>query len=485
MRYLFLLGWLGVVSPALAQHLRLYSPAQADTILGELRAAIVDYHPAIALGDHLARVEAAREDIREVLALRSLGDSLTMAAVIAMAAPFRDVLGDGHFQFRPTQTKAFRAARDSSQYALPLARDNRGVLYVADTVLLRDATVLPKGVPVTHLDGREVQALIAEVSAVGGVDDHARQYAREFHAAHNLPEFYQRVYGYRDSLTLTYIEGGDTLSHFLYPEAKPSEEDPPGLVRRIATRRKRKRQRLAKLIYLDTTDAPGVYHLTVRSFSTGVIGSGGGYQRLRKLFKQLDEAEADGLIIDLRNNLGGAASLVDHLYGFLAEGRYTMLDSMTATNKRALGRRRLGRFGRRVFGVRRTEAGHYRKRWAGKPTKPKRRHHFDGDVVVLTNESTFSGGTALAHYVKHYGRGRVVGQVPGGSAERMYAGSSMRIKVGPDKEFQITMPLWYMDMVGDEKGNVQPDLIVERTPDIILDEDDDTLQAALDLLQSE
>ena len=162
-----------------------------------------------------------------------------------------------------------------------------------------------------------------------------------------------------------------------------------------------------------------------------------------------------------------------------------MLDSMTATTKRAVGKNVIGRTGNRVFGGTRGRNGDYRRRWAGKPVKPKRRHRFDGDVVVLTNELTFSGGSTLAHYVKHYGRGELVGQVPGGSAERMYAGDLFEIKIGPEDEFRVNMPLWYMDMVGDAKGNVQPDVVVERTRERVLSEEDDTLAAALELLQAE
>ena len=42
-----------------------------------------------------------------------------------------------------------------------------------------------------------------------------------------------------------------------------------------------------------------------------------------------------------------------------------------------------------------------------------------------------------------------------------------------------------MDMVGDAKDNVQPDIVLERTRDIILNDEDDTLHAALELLRTE
>ena len=127
-----------------------------------------------------------------------------------------------------------------------------------------------------------------------------------------------------------------------------------------------------------------------------MLGSSGAYKRIRRLFRELAKVEAIGLIVDVRNNLGGSAGLVDHLYGYLAADRYTMLDSMTAPSKRALGRDPAARVATRIFGRARGRAGHYRRTRAGKPIKPERRGHFDGDVVVLTNELTFSGGTVLA-----------------------------------------------------------------------------------------
>ena len=390
---LLVLG-LAVSSPAQSPHH--YSIGQADTVMQELHEAIVTYHPAAFRGDTRERLDTALAGVRERLAQRVPTDSLTMAAVIATGVPFRDVLGDGHFQLRPVQTKAFRKARDSSQYTLPLTRDSRNMLYLRDSVTLRDSTVLPKGALVTHVDGHEVQALIAEVSAIGGVDDHALPYAREFYAAHYLPEFYQRVYGYRDSLRLGYVAEAQAGEVWLYPDTVEVKEKRLGYLMRVATRGKRRRARLAESIYLDTTAVPGVYHLRVRSFSNGVLGGANPYRRLRRLFRELGEANASGLIVDVRGNTGGTADLVDHLYGFLATERYTMLDSMTASTTRAVGKNPVARMGNRVFAGTRGRDSKYRRMWAGKPVKPKRRHHFGGDVVVLTNELTFSGGSTLA-----------------------------------------------------------------------------------------
>ncbi len=468
---------LGAFAKTSGQSTVKYSRGQADTVLTQFVEALHAYHPFANRGNGGARIDSAAEVSRAMIRDERTQDSLYLGDVIAAAGPIRATIGDGHLQFRPVMSKAFREQQRLHQYDLSLQRDDTGDLFLADSLVLRDSTVLPKGAQLLTLETRPIDVVVAEISAFTGVDDHDLRAAREWYPSRYIATFYQRTYGWHDSLAVQVLVDADTVPAVLYPETVTLVPEKAPKVRR--------RAQMTRSISLDTTAATGVYRLDVNSFSGDVLGKANPYRRLRKLIKEVDRAQASALIVDVRNNTGGSADLVDHLYGFIAREPYHMVDSMLGYTPRVWGKNIFERLGNYVFGNVRSTGDKYVKRGLRKQRKPKRRRHFDGDVIVLVNEITFSGGTAFAHYVQHFGRGRVVGQTSGGSAERMFAGDLFEVRIGPRKEFRINMPLWYMDMVGDTRGNVVPDVIVPRTRENQLDDSDPVLEAALELLQAE
>ena len=447
--------------------------------VAEFHAALSAYHPFAGRPVGRTALDSVLTEVIKALRRRPTSDSLTLSQLIGACLPFRELIGDGHLQLRPVLDKVNQKVAATYQYDLSLRRDTAGRLYLSDTTYANDSTVLPKGAELTHLQGRAVGEFISEVTAFIGIDDHGLPDGREYLSSVALPEYYQRVYGYRDSLQLRVTMDGDTSDVWVAPRGE--EQDAPGERMR---RRRRRGQRLS-LIALDTTRLPGVGLLEIRSFSKKVLGKGDPYRKVRRIMRELDRGGTKALIVDVRSNTGGSADLVDHVFSFLATDEFVMLDSMYAYTGRATGKNAFAKTGEYIFGGVRRRNGRYEKLGSLKLNKPRRRRHFDGEVIVLTDEITFSGGTALAHYVQHYRRGRVVGQTPGGSAERMYAGSLFEIKIGPNDELRVNMPLWYMDMVGDARGNVTPDLVVPRTRENQLSDTDPVVEAALRLLEAE
>ncbi len=477
MRSLLLVLCLAAFAKTFGQSTAKYSRAQADSVVVQFSEALQRYHPFPHRGRGRYQLDSATAVARALLAERPAADSLFVGEVIAAAGPIRAVIGDGHLQLRPVQGKAYQVAQAQHRYELLLRRSGDGALFLGEALTAADSTVLPKGARLLTLESRPIEGLVAEISAFTGVDDHDLRSAREFYPAHYLMTFYQRAYGWHDSLRFTALVDADTAAFTLLPVPVDLARSKPGKVGR--------RRQMADNIRLDTTRLDGVYRLEVASFSKSQLGKGNAHRRVRTVMKQLHRERATGLVLDLRGNTGGSAALVDHLYGFLAQERYHMLDSMIGYTPRVYGKNVFERVGNYLFGNVRRRGEVWRKPGVTKLRKPKRRAHFDGDLVVLTNEITFSGGSAMAHYVQYYDRGKVVGQTPGGSAERMFAGDLFEIRIGPRKEFRVNMPLWYMDMVGDARGNVRPDVLVPRTRVNQLDGSDAALEAALRLLQAE
>ena len=472
-----------VLATAGRAQVRNYSAAQADTILAEVHRALLEYHPFAHRGNGRARLDSAYAALRASLPAALSGDSVDQQRLIVHAAGFNRLIGDGHLQLRPVLDSVYLRLRDRHAYGLHTRHVRSGAYVLLDSLYLSDSTLVPRGAEWIGLDGRDAGEVVAELGAFFGVDDHGNAAARELYPAYSPMTYYQRVYGLLDSVAARFEVDGALISGFLVPHPREVGGEASG--RR--ERRRRRRARLARGISLDTTAAAGIYALSIRSFSKSGLGSANAYRRVRRLFARLDSLDARGLVIDVRNNTGGSADLVDHVFGFIADERYALTERTTGHSRRAKGRNIFERSGNVLIGGVRPdgEGGYYVKR-AGKTKRPKaRRRRFTGPVVVLVNEITFSGGTVLAHYVQHYRRGLVVGQVPGGSAERMYARDLFEVYVGPDDELRINMPLWYMDMIGEARGNVRPDVVVPRTRADILAERDAALEVAIELLQSE
>jgi len=246
---------------------------------------------------------------------------------------------------------------------------------------------------------------------------------------------------------------------------------------------KKKRTNIAKmkqLIRLDTTSREDIYKLSIRTFSSGAYGKANQYKYINKLIKRLDSLKAKGLIIDLRNNTGGSLNFVNHIYSKIATDDFYSGDQGIGYSTRAHGKNFFSKLGSTVFGTVRKKEGYYiKKSMFNKNRAEKEKKRFTGAVVVLVNETTFSGGTCFANYVQTFGRGKIVGQTAGGSAERMYAGTMFKQPIGPKGSLVINMPLWYMDMPGDNIGNVTPDVLVPRNREDIVSQRDAALEAAL------
>ena len=100
----------------------------------------------------------------------------------------------------------------------------------------------------------------------------------------------------------------------------------------------------------------------------------------------------DALIVDLRQNRGGAPSSVMHLAGYLFPERtlvariYSRLDESTT------------------------------EMWTADVPGAK---YLDKQVYILTDRQTFSAGEAAAYHLQAFGRAKIVGDTTGGGAHRV------------------------------------------------------------------
>ena len=449
-----------------------FAPADVDTILLQLHALLRVFHPFAHEVRGRESIDATVAELREGNRARGASDSLSLSELFALVADLRAVVGDGHFQVEFGDETEAVLAEAAHFYDLATARSDSGAVVVVADVRLADTVALPAGAELLTLEGATMTELLGELAYVG-FDDHGVSDPAAYVAALNLPYFFQQRFGYRDSLHLTYRLGGQNRTavlpathHML--SAEESERAP---------------SYLDDYIHLDTTALPDVLRLHLLSFSREEYGRGNAKRQLRRIMRYVDKRDPRALIVDVRDNTGGALRLVDEVYSYFARGTYRILDDARAYHPIVTGAtpstRHFNRVLRRVV---REEPSYVMPPYA-KPRRAKRRRHFDGEVIVLTDELTFSGASILAHLVQHYERGRVVGQAPGGSAERVYAGQFYYGRVGPGGALRVRVPLWRLDLVGENRGNVRPDVRVPRTRADLVEGRDRALEVAEDMLR--
>ncbi len=169
---------------------------------------------------------------------------------------------------------------------------------------------------------------------------------------------------------------------------------------------------------------------------------------LRELSTEVYRASltADGLVLDLRDNVGGRVA--DQLLGLFCQPVHTFT---------------VPRGGER-----------------GYPTDRRVSPSWDGPMVVLCNENTFSNAEIFCHAFKRLGRGKLVGVPTNGGVI-----SAVPITIPGVGELQIPFRGWFDVETGHdlELNGAVPDVIVRIGPEDQVKDADPQLAAALRVLR--
>jgi C-terminal processing protease CtpA/Prc len=254
---------------------------------------------------------------------------------------------------------------------------------------------------------------------------------------------------------------------------------PPDSTRKVLFRTKRGEQQ-----FYFHPQYPDVGVLQIKEFH------GRGNRVYRKAFREMHRRHTTSLVIDVRNNLGGSFS------GSMNVARYVADESFQVRLSRPVWRTwrhqplktTLGRVGA-IF---KFDLLNLSPRWVRHGRfyyrlkfRPRHRHHFDGQVVVLTNGWSFSASSLMATYVQtKCHRATVVGEETGGGA-RSNNGMQIPKFVLPASHIRLRIPQYNLDyrLGPDEGRGVLPDVPVHYGPAEVLAGRDLAWEAALQVLK--
>ncbi|MDQ1856202.1 S41 family peptidase [Chryseobacterium sp. WLY505] len=223
-------------------------------------------------------------------------------------------------------------------------------------------------------------------------------------------------------------------------------------------------------IYGYTIDSD-TYYLSVKSFS---YDESFFYERLKKYFQEIKDLKIKNLILDIRNNPGGAISNVPLLYSFIAndktfnnEYKYGtkvvdinyndhLVDPQTnryysdkdIADQNNFMRQRFDKAekGDYYFGNSRLDNTYIK-------SYPRDGAFFDGKIVLLINNRTFSAATYFASLFQSEKRGAIVGKETGSCSNFTTAAWFLTYRL-PHTKSTISIPRTEIFFNSDDKENV-------------------------------
>lgn len=372
---------------------------------------------------------------REALArLDGVDDPMALYSVLT---PLLGHIGEGHMFLKPPADAIKRQRETASALPLDLHWNTNGVFVVAG---YGEAADVPTGARLLSINGEGYEALLAELVSMVPHDGDIVTGPMRFEIGDRYAVLRQRRRGDEPDFRLRY-QGPDgavverTVAAFPLAGRPPkAEDDAPGV---------------ATLEWL----APGVAYLNVPTLSNTPYEAAHVPFReaMRRLFADLKRGRATRLILDLRENGGGAEPNESILFSFLVsetQHKYAAVDargqdlSVVSQSGQTFTRTVFDEddlaFQRPLPGGRLTRLDvppvGLRSQW--EPSDPVYR----GRLVVLVGGYTFSGGAELASMLRHARRGVFVGEEVGGTDDGNTSGYTWRITL-PNSGLRLGVPL--------------------------------------------
>lgn len=390
-----------------------YGKDQLKTDYTLFRSILEDQHPGLYWYtskdsmDHYFRIGESM-----------LTDSLTETGFRNVLSYVLSKIDCGHTTIRPSKAYLRRTTGRYFPLVLKLWPDTA----IVTANLHRGDTNITRGVLLTAIDNRPIQEIVDTMFQHLSTDGY--NLTHKYQTLSNRGVFgsmYTSLFGVKPKYEVSYIDTlGKVRSSFvsLYSVTQDSTRKQ---LRRLpipkpSRRERRKLMRQAnRRLYFDTSLNMAV--MDINTFTKGF-----GLQHFFKSsFKKLNKQKVDNLVIDLRSNGGGSVLNSNLLTRYIADKPFKIADSIYALKRWSRYSKYQGeRLSNRLFLLlmtHREKDGHYHFRYyEEKYFRPKKKHHYKGNVYVLTGGNTYSASTLFAYVLKDQNNVTIVGEETGGGA---------------------------------------------------------------------
>lgn len=437
------------------------SRSEMEEDLARLEILLTELHPAISTEADIHRLIHALDEIRQ-----ELPEALEPEAFLQELSRLVVSLECGHTMLFPRQY-----APEAVSGLFPVALDRVGGRIVLAHHYKLGSRTLKRGGIVTSINGLPMEQILDELTHyLGGADHFNPEILKDF-AVGRFPERYRARYGAHDQFQLGY---------------KAVPDSSPQLVRLTID----SLQRLSpepEPVDLTIDALQTVAVLKIRSFKK----SGRFTRELDEAFREIAEKKIGKLVLDLRDNPGGAFLHSERLLKYLFPENFRVFRQVDAVNLRSTYRELGPRANLQTLLELGWIKGYKFKslRRLSRPIKPIKDNNFSGSLLVLINSRTFSAASIVAAILKSSGRARLVGTVSGGGFYQTYGGhyhfaelqhSGIRVRL-PTMAFQLAVT----DSLQAPGTNLAPQVIIERDYSTFVGNEDVQLEKCLQLFNQE
>ena len=336
---------------------------------------------------------------------------------------------------------------------------DRESIHEGKNSLEREKRISPESEILT-IDGLTIDSMMTCMGSFISSDEDLVEF--KYHQAAQLFEFYRHLAlpFEKDSIEVTYVTAGDTAQQYFVPGTAPVFT----MNTRIFKYSDEEKENDSE--YGDFKIIKAKYgYFRFKSF---VSGYGKDYDEfLLSSFTKLSKQNIDKLVVDLRGNTGGVMqyAFMKYLLGPDMElGRYVVEKPSDKNDPKFVKKgkveyvkhKRMSKKQQRLIKQGRFNNGQI------KTAKVDDNLVFKGDVVVITDEGTFSSAAMLACHLKTLANAKIVGRTAGGS---FYIGNAGTLQVKLPKSgfnFYVNPNTFYshLPLVDDPRAIKTPDIIL-------------------------
>lgn len=407
---------------------RKYSPAQLKEDALVMKNAVLKVHPVIGIYRSRDYYEKMFD-----LFISSLRDSLTEKQFRIRTKMILDELKCGHTE--AVSSKEYIRAFDKEKVAyspyvfLPL---NEKVYVLAGVSKKRD-TLLKRGEVVRTINGMNADTMVMVCKKIISTDGF-NQTGKDNYLKLGFNSYFPALFGRPDTFSVE-CETVNGIRKVKYPTIKtahypsmpisPKEDSDFVMCKR------------ASMKYKFVDKDKKTMHLKIYAFSRKRYT-----KAYRRIFRKIEEAGTENLIIDLRYNGGGSLENTYKLLSYLMDKETTQTlwtGIRSYPDKKYVKGNvffKLMRLGFSVIATKKTihDTDHYVYH-----IRPGKKHHFNGKTYVLINGGSFSASAMLAAYLKANGRSVFIGEETSGALEGCNAGITPYYKL-PNTNIKIRIP---------------------------------------------
>lgn len=389
----------------------------------EFEEALFKLHPGLNYHTSIPTLESIFENIKT-----DLPDSLALGDFFSLIEPVIDTIKCGHTNLKYAN-KMYKDKEDKKKKTLFPASltlfENRLFL---SSEFKNDRIDLPKGTEILKIDDRPVLEIINQISRYHTGADGDNHKAEKYWGVAGFRTNYARLYGLKERHKIL-VQRPDRKDLDLYTLYSISYEE----------HLKKNKEYKPEPLELSFSD-DNIATIKFRTFSNKSLFNRSA-KLIRKAFKEIKAKGSDKLIIDLRNNGGGAIANVNKMLSYLLEEDFNLVKEANLNSK--LDKKELNII-QKILLIKSKKVIEDEKlllvKYNKKAKKIKHKDAFKGKLVVLINERSYSASTMFSSMIEDKNRGVLIGSNSGGSYYISFAGFSKFLKL-KHSQIRIRIPL--------------------------------------------